>query len=192
MSPNQDHAPRLRSRTLRNQVLAVGGLVFAVVAFLLFRPDTLFTNVRIDESLEDAFASEADDIADAQPTTSLQEVTTTASPPAEIAEVGSGRLSGIDHRATGTATIYEQDGRFVLRFEGDTDIQNGPDLYVWVLPSDEYEGGVPDVYIDLGRLTGNVGSQNYPLPEAFDPTLHRTVLVWCLRFAVPFAAASLR
>ena len=79
----------------------------------------------------------------------------------------------------------------MLRFEDDTDIQNGPDLYVWVLPSDSYEGGIPDQYLDLGTLTGNVGGQNYQLPEGFDPEVHRTVLIWCLRFAVPFAAAPL-
>jgi hypothetical protein len=50
---------------------------------------------------------------------------------------------------------------------------------------------MPDEYLDLGTLTGNVGSQNYELPELFDPEVHRTVLIWCLRFSVPFAAAPL-
>jgi hypothetical protein len=40
-------------------------------------------------------------------------------------------------------------------------------------------------------LKGTVGGQNYELPADFDPELHRTVLIWCLRFAVPFAAAKL-
>ena len=62
---------------------------------------------------------------------------------AEIVDIVSGGFIGIDHRASGTATVYSQDGRYVLRFEDDTDIQNGPDLYVWMLPSDSYEGGVP-------------------------------------------------
>jgi hypothetical protein len=79
----------------------------------------------------------------------------------------------------------------VLRFEDDTDIQNGPDLYVWLLAGDSYESGTPDEYIDLGLLEGTVGGQNYVLPDEFDPEIHRTVLIWCLRFAVPFAAAPL-
>jgi hypothetical protein len=175
---------------LRNRWMLAGGIVVLVVGFLLFRPDTLFTDVRVAESLEDAFAtSTRGTTSEADETTAA---TTTTSPAvAEIVDVVSGALVGIDHRASGTATVYRQDGRYVLRFEDDTDIQNGPDLYVWMLPSDSYEGGIPDVYLDLGILTGNVGGQNYELPESFDPEVHRTVLIWCLRFAVPFAAAPL-
>ena len=76
-------------------------------------------------------------------------------------------------------------------FEDDTDIQNGPDLYVWVLPAEDYDGGDPVEYLDLGKLKGNVGGQNYELPDNFDPDVHQTVLIWCLRFGVPFAAVPL-
>jgi len=60
-----------------------------------------------------------------------------------------------------------------------------------VLPSDDYEGGTPPDYIDLGKIKGNVGGQNYALPADFDPDLHRSVMVWCVRFSEPFAAAPL-
>lgn len=79
----------------------------------------------------------------------------------------------------------------MLRFEDDTELSNGPDLYVYLLPTESYDGGNPPDFLDLGRLTGNQGSQNYQLPAEFDPDVHRTVLIWCLRFAVPFAAAPL-
>lgn len=102
-----------------------------------------------------------------------------------------GPFSGIDHRAEGTATIYGQDGRYVLRFEDDTDIQNGPDLFVWVLADDAYSSGIPTDYIDLGKLKGNVGGQNYELPTEYDPEIHGAVLIWCERFDVPFATAPL-
>ncbi|MCL1599546.1 MAG: DM13 domain-containing protein, partial [Actinomycetia bacterium] len=111
-------------------------------------------------------------------------------PPQPVAAT-TGRFIGIDHSAIGTATVYEQGGEFVLRFEDGTDIQNGPDLFVWMLASDTYTGGVPTEYLDLGKLKGNVGGQNYQLPSEYDPDVHRVVLVWCKRFAVPFAAASL-
>ena len=119
--------------------------------------------------------------------------TTTTEPPAPSSPVAvrSGEFFGINHSAEGTATIYEQDGRHVLRFEDNTDIQNGPDLYVWVLDTAEYEGGNPTDYIDLGKIKGNVGGQNYELPESFDPAAHHSVLIWCLRFESPFAAAPL-
>jgi hypothetical protein len=105
--------------------------------------------------------------------------------------LSSGAFYGIDHSAAGTATIYEQDGMSVLRFEDDTDIQNGPDLFVWLLASDDYSGGDPGEYIDLGKIKGNVGGQNYELSDEFDPAVHKVVLVWCKRFSVPFAAAPL-
>jgi hypothetical protein len=174
----------------RNPLVVAGGIALLVVVFLLFRPDTLFTDVRASESLEEAFATSTTEATGTDDETTV--ATTTTSPPvSDMVDIVSGSLIGIDHRASGTATVYSLDGRYVLRFEDDTDIQNGPDLYVWVLPSDSYEGGIPDEYLDLGRLTGNVGGQNYQLPEAFDPEVHRTVLIWCLRFAVPFAAAPL-
>lgn len=186
---------------MRRWLIVGGGAVAAIVGFLLFRPDTLFTEVVADESLEEAFAattvtvapttSEPGDPTTAPSTSTTVATGTKASPAAEPVAVGTGRFRGIDHEAAGTATVYEQDGSYVLRFEDDTEIQNGPDLYVWLLAEPDYEGGTPEEYLDLGLLKGTVGGQNYPLPAEFDPELHQTVLIWCLRFAVPFAAAPL-
>jgi hypothetical protein len=179
--------------------LVVGGAALVIATFLLFRPDTLFTEVETSESLEEAFATTSS-MADDPGTTTLPPTTTapptTVATTAETAPAGpmaiqTGQLFGIDHQASGTATIYEQDGAHVLRFEEDTDIQNGPDLYVWLLAGTEYAGGTPESYLDLGTLKGTVGSQNYELPSEYDPSVHRVVLIWCLRFAVPFAAAPL-
>jgi len=183
--------------------IALGVLAVMVVAFLAFRPDKLFVDDAVDESLDEAFApaqAVADDPAQGTtaPTTTAPAGSASTTPPeAEPANgagpraVSAGSFSGIDHRAAGSATVYEQDGRYVLRFEDDTDIQNGPDLYVWVLADDTYTGGTPSDYLDLGKIKGNVGGQNYELPDGFDPAVHRTVLVWCLRFNVPFAMAPL-
>lgn len=175
----------------------------AVVGFLLFRPDTLFTDVEVDETLEEAFATattmppEVDTTEAAPSSTTLPEEagpTTTAGTASGIGEpvvVSGGGFVGIDHTASGTAAIYEQDGRYVLRFEDDTEIQNGPDLYVWLLPEEAYAGGTPESFVDLGTLKGTVGGQNYELPPDFDPGGAWTVLIWCLRFEVPFASAEL-
>jgi hypothetical protein len=181
-------------------------LAVAVVGFLAFRPDKLFVDDTVDEALSDAFApqtttpedprttttttpDDADETSTTTTSTSIAATPTAA--PSEPAAVTTGTFYGIDHSAEGTATVYEQDGRFVLRLEDNTDIQNGPDLYVWVLPSDDYAGGVPPEYLDLGKIKGNVGGQNYALPAEFDPEVHRTILVWCLRFSTPFTAAPL-
>ena len=181
----------------------------AVLAFLAFRPDKLFVDDAVDESLADAFTTTTAQEAppetttptttassttqggqDATTSTTTATTTTTTTPP-EPVQVTTGAFYGIDHSAEGTAAVYEQDGTFVLRFEDDTDIQNGPDLYVWMLPAEDYETGRPPEFLDLGKIKGNVGGQNYSLPADFDPAVHRFVLIWCERFSVPFAAAPL-
>ena len=180
------------------------GSVAVVLAFLAFRPDKIFVDDAVDESLSDAFvtgttqtAPEATEdspqttVASATTTVPTERPTTTVAPPGEPAVVSQGDFFGIDHAAQGTATVYEQEGKYVLRFEDDTDIQNGPDLYVWVLESEDYQSGTPPEYIDLGKIKGNVGGQNYELPAEYDPDVHQFVLIWCLRFATPFAAAPL-
>lgn len=202
-------------RRYRWPLVAVG-IAGLIVAFLLFRPDKLFVDDVVDESLADAFpvaaeapatttttttttaaADSAAEEPDEEPgaetattTTTTSTTTTTAAPTGPIA-LGTGAFYGIDHSASGTATVYEQEGSYVLRFEDDTDIQNGPDLWVWVLESDSYDGGDPGEFIELGKIKGNVGGQNYALPAEFDPDLHQFVLIWCKRFSVPFAAAPL-
>jgi hypothetical protein len=46
-------------------------------------------------------------------------------------------------------------------------------------------------YIDLGKMKGNVGDQNYDLPRDFDYNRYRAVTIWCDRFKVNFATAPL-
>ena len=195
----------------RHRLPIIGGVAAVlIVGFLLFRPDKLFIDDVADESLDDAFASSAPPAPGATtstgpttttPPTTVAEVEppadpTTTSPsttaaPAGPVQIGTGEWFGIDHAAAGSASIYAQGDRHVLRFEDDTDIQNGPDLYVWLLADEDYEGGNPTDYLDLGKIKGNVGGQNYELPAEYDPDLHRFVLIWCLRFTVPFAGAPL-
>lgn len=46
-------------------------------------------------------------------------------------------------------------------------------------------------HIDLGRLTGNEGSQSYLIPPGVDLSGITGVTIWCDRFHVSFGAASL-
>jgi hypothetical protein len=46
-------------------------------------------------------------------------------------------------------------------------------------------------YIDLGDLKGNIGEQNYEIPEGVDLSVYDTVAIWCVRFAVGFGSAEL-
>jgi hypothetical protein len=103
--------------------------------------------------------------------------------------LAAGTLAGIGHSAAGGVALYElADGSRVVRLE-DVDIQNGPDLFVYLVPepgqSDDAGG------VNLGRLKGNMGSANYPVPADVDTDDYATVLIWCRAFSTPFANATL-
>jgi hypothetical protein len=98
-------------------------------------------------------------------------------------------LHGIDHRATGTARIYEQpSGQLVIGLE-DIDIQPGPDYDLYVVAgrdADDVDGG-----LRLDDLRGNKGTQYYPVPDGSGLVAGEwTVLVWCQVFDVPVAGAT--
>lgn len=46
-------------------------------------------------------------------------------------------------------------------------------------------------YESLGKLKGNKGAHNYPLPAGLDPAAFTSVSIWCDRFDVSFGAAEL-
>jgi len=81
---------------------------------------------------------------------------------------------------------------YVVRFE-DLRVENGPDLFVYLstAPSDSKESAFDDNYISLGRLKGNKGNQNYPIPANIDVSRYKSVVVWCKRFSSGFAVAPL-
>ena len=94
----------------------------------------------------------------------------------------------LDHGTTGTALVVAlPDGGVTLRFE-DLDTSNGPDLYV-VLTPHAADSGNYDGRLQLGRLKGNQGDQNYDIPPGTDLTAFRSVVIWCERFSSPFGAA---
>lgn len=110
--------------------------------------------------------------------------------PSTPREAYRGTWQGADefHFASGTAQIIEvEPGRFILRVE-EFSIRNGPDLFVYLSPSPE---GYEDGALKLGALRATDGSFNYDIPPGTDPSAFRSVVVWCDRFAVLFATATL-
>lgn len=98
------------------------------------------------------------------------------------------------HKGSGTATIYEgKEGLRVLRLE-DFRVTNGPELHVILSPSanprsrDEVTSSG---YVDLGKLKGNVGNQNYAIPEGVEISEMASVVIYCKPFHVIFSVASL-
>lgn len=106
--------------------------------------------------------------------------------------LGSGQFVGLaGHAGTGDAGIFQNpDGSLVLRFEN-FDIDNGPDLEVYLVPGAGQASPAPGS-IHLGPLEGNIGDQNYDLPPGTElaPGSY-TALVWCEAFSVEFVGASI-
>lgn len=119
-----------------------------------------------------------------------------AMPPAVTAAVAvaRGTFTGADgfHQGRGTATAYRVGDRLILRFEA-FQVTNGPDLYV-ILATHAAPRNRADVqqgYLEIAKLKGNVGEQNYTLPEGLPLERYRTVVIYCKPFHVVFATAPL-
>ncbi|MCH7662625.1 MAG: DM13 domain-containing protein, partial [Chloroflexi bacterium] len=73
-------------------------------------------------------------------------------------------------------------------------VLNGPQLHVWLTSANPVADTVgvllPD-YVDLGPLKGNIGDQNYPIPDDLDLSIFNSVVIWCVPFRVAFNAAPL-
>jgi hypothetical protein len=90
------------------------------------------------------------------------------------------------HNTEGVAKIIQlADGTDILRSEN-FKATNGPDLYVY-LSTDKTNADI----VNLGRLKGNIGNQNYLIPADTDITKYNTALIWCRAFSVIFGSAQL-
>lgn len=118
---------------------------------------------------------------------SMQEMISKIAPDSSTAPKFSklGTFEGLKgHYAKGKAEIISVGDISFLRFE-DFEVTNGPDLHVYMTKKGDIESG-----IDLGKLKGNIGDQNYPL-EGIDPKTYDTVVIYCQPFHVYFASAKL-
>ena len=90
------------------------------------------------------------------------------------------------HKAEGIAKVINlADGRTFLRLEN-LKTTNGPDLYVYLSVGKD----ALDI-VNLGRLKGNIGNQNYEIPAGADLSKYNTVLIWCKAFSTLFGSAKL-
>lgn len=102
--------------------------------------------------------------------------------------VKTGEFIGFDkiHTGSGKVSLIQTAEGYVVRFEEDFTVANGPDLYVGLGKDGEYKKGT-----ELGTLKGNIGSQNYLVPESLNLDEYNEVWVWCKAFSVGFAKARL-
>ena len=107
-----------------------------------------------------------------------------------------GKFHGKVHKTEGRATIYqESDGKLVLRLTK-FKTSNGPDVHVILVATTD---AIDDANflkdntekLELGKLKGNEGDQNYEIPAGTDLTKFGTVSIYCERFNANFGAAPL-
>ena len=107
-----------------------------------------------------------------------------------------GKFHGKVHATSGRATVYQEaDGKLVLRLTN-FKTSNGPDVHV-ILVATKDAGDDANFLknnterVELGKLKGNEGDQNYEIPAGTDLAKFQTVSVYCERFNANFGAAPL-
>jgi hypothetical protein len=109
--------------------------------------------------------------------------------------VFTGKFHGKVHDTSGRATVYEQDGKLTLRLTN-FKTSNGPDVHVILIAANDADDNANFLKssterVELGKLKGNEGDQNYEIPGGTDLGKFRTVSIYCERFDANFGAAPL-
>jgi len=156
---------------LRPQIVipvALAFVAFVVFVLVYFQPQKSF----IDDTVDDAVPEDAKPVID---------------------EADAPEFISLAHDTSGHVMVLDDGtGSLILRLV-DLDTSNGPDLKVYLSTNDP-DGGddaFDDEFVNLGKLRGNVGSQNYDIPPGTDLSGYRSVVIWCDRFNVAFGAAEL-
>jgi hypothetical protein len=186
---------------MKNKNLIYLGIIVALavglpIAYYLLSP--LWINVEVDESFPTAMpaevsvqATQAMSTAMAEPDTVMEE----AMPEAEMTLLAQGSFYNLFHVGSGQALVFQlADGSRILRLQ-DFEVDNGPELHVYLFPTDPVTTSVGvDIpgSVDLGRLKGNIGGQNYEIPAGLDLSQFKSVVIWCQPFKVTFIAAPLQ
>ena len=187
---------------MKKVVIIVGVVIALAVGWYLGSP--LF----IDKTVNEPFPT-PDEIAKMSPeerATSKDETLKRAAgmpgttmnedmPPEAPKLLQQGRFRDVDtiHKGSGDAKLYHMpDGSHLVRLEN-LDVANGPDLYVYLVKhkdpatdDDVTDGG----FVSLGKLKGNKGNQNYPVPADAKIEEFGSVVIWCQLFGVLFSPAA--
>jgi len=107
-----------------------------------------------------------------------------------------GTFHGKVHNTSGRATIYkEEGGKLILRLTN-FKTSNGPDVHVILVAAKDADDDANFLKsdtqrVELGKLKGNEGDQNYEVPAGTDLSKFQTVSIYCERFNANFGAAPL-
>ncbi len=89
------------------------------------------------------------------------------------------------HKTSGTAKVVEQDGKKYLVLEN-FKTTNGPDLFVYLAKDKD-----ATEFVNLGALKGNIGNQQYEIPDDINLNDYDNALIWCRAFKVLFGSAEM-
>ena len=151
----------------------------------------LTANATVPENVTRAEAESMMEIA-AKLESSMEEPMTSAMGSTSAVSLFTGNFRDKDRvcRGSDRATIYQlEDETNVLRLE-DLDVTNGPDLHVLLMVDSEGRDKSQG-YIDLGKLKGNIGNQNYPIPDDVVVSDYHAMMTYCQPFHVVFSTAPL-
>ena len=194
---------RILSTTAGRVVLAAGTAVVLGLAWWLGSP--LFLSKTVDEEFPlTVSATIPGNMTRAQVEAVMEGMAMVDSPMSEammsgiavatVLKSGTFRDADRSHKGSGSVTISQlEDGSRVLRLE-DFNVTNGPDLRVILSlhPDPQGRGDVTAPgYVELGKLKGNIGNQNYPIEAGVDVSALNSVVIYCKPFRVIFAVAAL-
>lgn len=165
---------------MRRRTWIAGLVVVGAVGWYLFRPELLFVKKRVNESL---------------PATASQESVGRASAGATMpAALLTGQFHSVAHETKGSATVHQlPEGKRVLRLT-EFVTSNGPDVRVYLVAASDAsdnETVTKAGFVELGKLKGTEGNQNYDVPADLDLNRYRAATIWCRRFSVNFGTAPL-
>ena len=148
---------------MKKILIALVVVIIIPIAYWTISP--LFTEKVVDEKIED--------ITDNQNT---------------IITLSQGSFIGQGaHNAEGEVKLIKDGEKTFLRFEDGFQVTNGPDLFVHFGKDGKYVNEAR-----IGELKGNIGGQNYEIPEDIDPDSYNEIWIWCRAFSVAFARAELK
>jgi Electron transfer DM13 len=162
---------------MRRRTWIAGLVVLGAIGWYLFRPELLFVKTTVNEALPAETVAQGANVA----------------PSTDAGVLLRGQFRSIAHETVGSAAVHEVAGRRVLRLTGFS-TSNGPDVRVYLVAAAD----APDNetvkragFVELGKLKGTQGDQNYDIPAGLDLTKYRAATIWCHRFSVNFGTAPL-
>jgi hypothetical protein len=192
-------APR---RRLWIWVVALGAVILLPIAWYLGSP--LFLNRAVNEDFPMSAGAtlppgvtqgqaEQEMVDASKQAATASDAMPAAAEPRALAHGAFGEVDQV-HKGSGTATIYRVGREIVLRLDP-FEVTNGPDLYVYLsghpAPRNSqqlHEGAA----LEVARLKGNIGAQNYALPADTDLSKYKSAVIYCRRFSVVFSTAELQ